>query len=66
MQNPSVVLTSLRAATMVSGADPYGLIDEAALVHAKVFVNGGQRGLQVRLDPADLVSALGAKVAGLT
>ena len=32
MQNPSVVLTSLRAATMVSGADPYGLIDEAALV----------------------------------
>ena len=32
MQNTSVVLTSLRAATMVSGADPYGLIDEAALV----------------------------------
>jgi imidazolonepropionase len=32
VQNPSVVLTSLRAATMVSGADPYGLIDEAALV----------------------------------
>ncbi len=32
MQNPSVVLTSLRAVTMVSGADPYGLIDEAALV----------------------------------
>lgn len=32
MQNPSVVLTSLRAATMVSGADPYGLIDGAALV----------------------------------
>lgn len=32
MQNTSVVLTSLRAATMVSGADPYGLIDGAALV----------------------------------
>jgi len=32
VQNPSVVLTSLRAATMVSGADPYGLIDGAALV----------------------------------
>ena len=32
MQNPSVVLTSLRAATMMPGADPYGLIDEAALV----------------------------------
>ena len=32
MQNTSVVLTSLRAGTMVSGADPYGLIDGAALV----------------------------------
>ena len=32
MQNTSVVLTSLRAATMVSGADPYGLVDGAALV----------------------------------
>ena len=34
MQIPSVVLTSLRAATMTPGADPYGLIDEAALVLA--------------------------------
>ncbi len=57
----------------VGGVSPFGqkraaptVIDEAALVHAKVFVNGGQRGLQVRLDPADLVSALGAKVASLT
>lgn len=57
----------------VGGVSPFGqkraaptVIDEAALVHAKVFVNGGQRGLQVRLDPADLVSTLGAKVAGLT
>ncbi len=32
MQNPSVVLTSLRAATMIPGADPYGLVDDAALV----------------------------------
>ncbi len=32
MQNPSVVLTSLRAATMLPGADPYGLIGDAALV----------------------------------
>lgn len=34
MQNPSVVLTSLRAATMRSGADPYGLIEDAAIVLA--------------------------------
>ena len=32
MQQPSVVLTSLRAATMQPGRDPYGLIDDAALV----------------------------------
>lgn len=34
MQQSSVVLTSLRAATMCSGADPYGLIEDAALVLA--------------------------------
>lgn len=32
MQHPSVVLTSLRAATMLPNVDPYGLIDDAALV----------------------------------
>ena len=34
MQQSSVVLTSLRAATMRSGADPCGLIEDAALVLA--------------------------------
>ena len=34
MQQSSVVLTSLRAATMRSGADPYGLIKDAAIVLA--------------------------------
>ena len=34
MQQSSVVLTSLRAATMRSGADPYGLIEDAAIVLA--------------------------------
>ena len=42
------------------------VVDQAALAHARVFVNGGQRGLQVELSPADLVAALGAKVASLT
>jgi len=34
VQQSSVVLTSLRAATMRSGADPYGLIEDAAIVLA--------------------------------
>jgi Cys-tRNA(Pro)/Cys-tRNA(Cys) deacylase len=35
-------------------------IEEAALGHASVFLNGGQRGLQVELDPNDAVTAAGA------
>lgn len=57
----------------VGGVSPFGqkkrcptVVDEAALAHGKVFVNGGQRGLQAELSPADLVAALGAKVAALT
>ena len=57
----------------VGGVSPFGqkrqvqtLIDQAALDHEKVFVNGGQRGLQVRLAPSDLLAALPAKVAILT
>lgn len=57
----------------VGGVSPFGqkrpaptVIDQAALAHDKVFVNGGQRGLQVRLSPTDLVRALPAKVAPLT
>lgn len=57
----------------VGGVSPFGqkkrcptVVDEAALAHALVFVNGGQRGLQARLAPADLAAALGATVAALT
>ena len=57
----------------VGGVSPFGqkrqvptVIDQAALDHAKVFVNGGQRGLQVRLAPSDLLVAVPAKVAVLT
>jgi len=57
----------------VGGVSPFGqkrpaptVVDEAALAHAWVFVNGGQRGLQAQLAPADLVAALGAKVAAIT
>lgn len=57
----------------VGGVSPFGqkrqvptVIDEASLAHDKVFVNGGQRGLQMRLAPGDIVSTLLAKVAALT
>jgi Cys-tRNA(Pro)/Cys-tRNA(Cys) deacylase len=42
------------------------IVDASALAHESVFVNGGQRGLQARLAPRDLVTALGATVAEIT
>lgn len=51
----------------VGGISPFGqmrklptAIEAEALSHDLVYVNGGQRGLQVRLRPQDVVSALGA------
>jgi len=51
----------------VGGISPFGqkkrvpvAIEEAALGHTSVFLNGGQRGLQVELAPQDAVKALGA------
>ena len=35
------------------------------MAEAEIFVNGGQRGLQIRLKPQDLQAALQAKVAPL-
>jgi Cys-tRNA(Pro)/Cys-tRNA(Cys) deacylase len=35
-------------------------IEAAALGHASVFLNGGQRGLQVELAPQDAVTAANA------
>jgi Cys-tRNA(Pro)/Cys-tRNA(Cys) deacylase len=57
----------------VGGVSPFGqkkrlptVLDAAAAALPAAFVNGGQRGLQARLSPADLVRALDAKVAGIT
>jgi Cys-tRNA(Pro)/Cys-tRNA(Cys) deacylase len=54
----------------VGGISPFGqarqvrtAIEESALAHAQVFMNGGQRGLQVRLDPRDAAALLKALVA---
>lgn len=56
----------------VGGISPLGqkravptAIEEAAMAEAEIFINGGQRGLQIRLTPQDLQAALNAKVAPL-
>jgi len=56
----------------VGGISPFGqmrrvptAIEAAALDQPYVFVNGGQRGLQVRLDPADAARILDARVASI-
>lgn len=56
----------------VGGISPFGqrrkvpvAIEEAALTHDLVFINGGQRGLQVRLDPKDAQRVLGAVAASV-
>ena len=57
----------------VGGVSPFGqkkrlptVLDAAAAELSAAFVNGGQRGLQVRLAPAELVRVLDAKVAAVT
>jgi Cys-tRNA(Pro)/Cys-tRNA(Cys) deacylase len=54
----------------VGGISPFGqkraspaVVDASALRETLVFVNGGQRGLQIRLAPDDLVRALDATTA---
>jgi len=56
----------------VGGISPFGqkkrvpvAIEAAAMAEALVYINGGQRGLQVRLAPGDAAKALGAVVAAL-
>jgi Cys-tRNA(Pro)/Cys-tRNA(Cys) deacylase len=41
-------------------------IEQAALAEASVYLNGGQRGLQIEIDPNDAVRALDATIAALT
>ncbi|WP_262028612.1 Cys-tRNA(Pro) deacylase [Microvirga sp. Mcv34] len=56
----------------VGGISPFGqkkrvptVLEQSALEHAEVFMNGGQRGLQVKLEPRAAVSMLDAKVAAV-
>src|SRR5262249_27818544 len=57
----------------VGGISPFGqkkrvpvAIEEAALSQSRVYINGGQRGLQINLDPNDARKALDAIVGQLT
>jgi Cys-tRNA(Pro)/Cys-tRNA(Cys) deacylase len=57
----------------VGGISPFGqkkrvpvTIEQAALTETTVFVNGGQRGLQIELAPDDAVKAVAAIVRPLT
>jgi Cys-tRNA(Pro)/Cys-tRNA(Cys) deacylase len=57
----------------VGGVSPFGqkkrlgtVVEVDAVAHAAVYVNGGQRGLQIELAPGDLVSVTSAKVAAVT
>lgn len=54
----------------VGGISPFGqrkavrtVLEQSALAHDQVYLNGGQRGLQVRLRPADVRDVLKAIVA---
>jgi Cys-tRNA(Pro)/Cys-tRNA(Cys) deacylase len=56
----------------VGGISPFGqmrkvptAIEAQALAHELVFINAGQRGLQVRLDPKEAQRVLGAVTAPL-
>jgi Cys-tRNA(Pro)/Cys-tRNA(Cys) deacylase len=56
----------------VGGISPFGqkkrgptAIEQAALGETSVFINAGQRGLQLALDPNQAAKALGAIAAAL-
>ena len=56
----------------VGGVSPFGqmrpvpvVLEQQAMAHELVYMNGGQRGLQVRLNPNDAAALLKAVVAPL-
>ncbi len=57
---------------VVGGVSPFGqkkrlpsFVDRSALRLDFIVVNGGQRGLQIKMVPQDLLDALGATVADI-
>lgn len=56
----------------IGGISPFGqkravpvFLDDTALGHPLIYLNGGQRGLQVRLDPRDIICVLKATPVAL-
>ncbi len=56
----------------VGGISPFGqrrevpaVLEEQALAHEFVFINGGQRGLQIKVDPKLALKAVGWNAAAL-
>lgn len=72
-----VSLASPREASRLTGYVPGGispfgqrrkmpvLVDESALTYPAIWVSAGKRGLQIEINPSDLVSLLAATVASL-
>ncbi len=57
---------------VLGGISPLGqrrrlptVVDEGALAHPTVFVSGGRRGLELELDPHDLVHLVGGTTAAI-
>lgn len=56
----------------VGGISPFGqrkpprvFVDDSVMAHATILLNGGRRGLQIEIAPADLVRLLGATAVAL-
>lgn len=56
----------------VGGISPFGqkrrapiIFDQSAMIHELIYVNGGQRGLQIRLDPRQAKISLDAALADI-
>ena len=66
MIQDKVTVNTLGATIGAFVQDSWSILDQAALTHTTVFVNGGQRGLQIELDPNDAALAAGAVTHVLT
>jgi len=58
---------------VVGGISPFGqrrtmpvIADESLCMHQTVFVSGGRRGLQIELQPADLLEVTGARLGEIS